>query len=491
MASHMAIISNDSPSYMYEAQIIEDRGFLEFFSTFDEKFSIYPIFIHIFHYFVQDYVFAGQLVSIVFGCLLFFSIFFFTKAIFDSKTALIAVFLVSVHPLIARYSAEVLKDSTLYFFLFTALSFFIVGIKEKKSFFVFFAGIFAWTAILVRIFGIILIPTTVVAYLVYAIVRKSSVKTTIFHLIIYLLPAPVIGVSIFMLMMGTDAFQFFSGLPTVIHLLAPKDIDIFNSRIIESVTHVSPFYLDMITNHFYWICFIELNSVIITTFSLLYIILFLAGIYFDRNNIKGSPVRIFLLALSIVFIGLIYYMVTAVFFTTKRQIVILLLLLTPWMSFGAIGLLEVIRYILEETIRRFWRRSKTFKTEHIFVCVALIWFVIIFIYSFIPYRAKYGYMKEVGDFIYDTNGPGATIMLHEYNTRILFYADGQGEYYTSTEDAEKAVLRSHPDYIVWDTRLGPKTEEFDSIIDRNGYGLFETWEGKAGNIVYIYNKRSQ
>jgi hypothetical protein len=117
---------------------------------------------------------------------------------------------------------------------------------------------------------------------------------------------------------------------------------------------------------------------------------------------------------------------------------------------------------------------------------AVVLFLVFFIYASIPYRSKYGYMKDVGEFISDTHGPGSTIMLQEYDTRMLLYADGRGEYYTSVEDAAKIIEADRPDYVVWDTRLGPKTEEFDALLERNGYGLLETWEGKEGNEVYLY-----
>ena len=116
----------------------------------------------------------------------------------------------------------------------------------------------------------------------------------------------------------------------------------------------------------------------------------------------------------------------------------------------------------------------------------VIWFLIMFVYSSLPYRERYGYMRELGEFIYNTSGPESTIMLQEYDARVLFYANGRGEYYTSVEEAGEIIEADRPEYIVWDTRLGPKTEEFDSILDGNGYGLLETWEGKGGSNVYLY-----
>ena len=78
-------------------------------------------------------------------------------------------------------------------------------------------------------------------------------------------------------------------------------------------------------------------------------------------------------------------------------------------------------------------------------------------------------------------------MIQEYDARVLFYADGRGEYYTSVEDAASIIKAQRPEYIVWDTRLGQKTEEFDLLMVINGYILLEKWEGKGGNEVYLYN----
>lgn len=95
---------------------------------------MYPAVIALFHLVVPDVELAGRLASVVFGILLIFLCFFFSKRLVKSETkAVWLVFLLALHPYLIRYSGQVLSESVATFlFTLTVFSFYI-GWQEQKN----------------------------------------------------------------------------------------------------------------------------------------------------------------------------------------------------------------------------------------------------------------------------------------------------------------------------------------------------------------------
>ena len=95
---------------------------------------LYSFLIALAYRWVPDFEMAGRLVASLFGVLLIFPVYFLGKRIFDQRTAFFSTLLLSLHPYVRRFSADVLKESCYLFFLATALWFSWRTIEKQKKY---------------------------------------------------------------------------------------------------------------------------------------------------------------------------------------------------------------------------------------------------------------------------------------------------------------------------------------------------------------------
>ncbi|HUO24395.1 MAG TPA: glycosyltransferase family 39 protein [Candidatus Aquilonibacter sp.] len=79
---------------------------------------------------VHDAEIAGRLVSILFGSLLIFPIFFLARELYGERAGYLAALCVALHPVLVGISAGVYSESTYLFFLFLA---FYLGIRAARK----------------------------------------------------------------------------------------------------------------------------------------------------------------------------------------------------------------------------------------------------------------------------------------------------------------------------------------------------------------------
>ncbi len=146
---------------------------------------LYPLFIAVVSQGVPDFELAGKLVSSLFGILIIFPVYFFGKRVFDEKTAFLSTLLLTIHPYVRRFSADVLKESSYLFFLGTAIWFAWRTIQDEKKYSFLFIPIFSVLAYLIRPDGI---EVLLVAFFYVLFIRKFSIpgrkRTVIFLLIL-------------------------------------------------------------------------------------------------------------------------------------------------------------------------------------------------------------------------------------------------------------------------------------------------------------------
>ena len=103
---------------------------------------------------VPDFEIAGKLVASLLGILIIFPVYFLGKRIFDEKIAFFSILLLTLHPYIRRFSADVLKESTYLFFLASAIWFSWKTIQGEKKYPYFLTPFLSVLAYLVRPDGI-------------------------------------------------------------------------------------------------------------------------------------------------------------------------------------------------------------------------------------------------------------------------------------------------------------------------------------------------
>lgn len=82
---------------------------------------------------VHDWEIAGRIVSFIFGSMALLPIYLISKRYFSRQTCLLIMLVYALNPVLISQSAEVLKDSTSWFFLSWAFYFFVVHLAQPTS----------------------------------------------------------------------------------------------------------------------------------------------------------------------------------------------------------------------------------------------------------------------------------------------------------------------------------------------------------------------
>src|SRR5262245_39871827 len=127
----------------------------------------YPALIALFHSFVRDWEWAGQLVSVLAGVFLLFPLYGLLNKIYGKPAAVVGCLLAAVNPFLARYAVHVRTESLFFFLAVFSLYIFHGGMERRKTADFFFGGVVAGFAFLVRpeALGFVIIVPGVVLFL--------------------------------------------------------------------------------------------------------------------------------------------------------------------------------------------------------------------------------------------------------------------------------------------------------------------------------------
>jgi 4-amino-4-deoxy-L-arabinose transferase-like glycosyltransferase len=104
--------------------------------------AVYPL--------IGEWELAGQLVSLLFGVLVLFPLYWIFAELFGERVALFACFLAAISPFLALYSVHVRSESTYIFCSVLALYLFLSAIERQRRWAWFWGGLVAGFAYLVR-----------------------------------------------------------------------------------------------------------------------------------------------------------------------------------------------------------------------------------------------------------------------------------------------------------------------------------------------------
>ena len=110
----------------------------------------YPLIIAWFYSLIGDWELAGQIPSIICGIALVWPLFLLFRDAFGEAVGLIGCFLLALSPFLARYSAQVRTESVYFLLSAFALLLFFRGIELKNLPTLFYGGLVAGVAYLVR-----------------------------------------------------------------------------------------------------------------------------------------------------------------------------------------------------------------------------------------------------------------------------------------------------------------------------------------------------
>lgn len=128
-----SVIETDGTYYVRMAEnLFSGHGLVDIENQFQTSLApFYPIMIGFFNLFADGEL-AARLVSILFGALLIFPVYFIARRLFSRKTALITALVVSVYPALAYISTITYTDSLFLFLLFTSILVFIKFLDNES-----------------------------------------------------------------------------------------------------------------------------------------------------------------------------------------------------------------------------------------------------------------------------------------------------------------------------------------------------------------------
>src|SRR5262249_50619106 len=123
----------------------------------------YPTLVALTYGLIGDWELAGQIISLACGVLLLFPLYLLADEVYGRKVAVIACFLGAISPYLARYAVHVRTESPFFFLSMVVLLLFYQGIITGNSRRIFYGGLVAGFAYLVRpeaIGFLVIVPIT-------------------------------------------------------------------------------------------------------------------------------------------------------------------------------------------------------------------------------------------------------------------------------------------------------------------------------------------
>jgi hypothetical protein len=118
--------------------------------------------------------------------------------------------------------------------------------------------------------------------------------------------------------------------------------------------------------------------------------------------------------------------------------------------------------------------------------VIFVWSVSTLLYISRPYREKMIYQKEAGEYIKEMAGENSKILARSYDSRVIYYAGIEGEYYYNPDDIKIKIDLVDPDYLLWDTHMGPIPEVFGKLEEEGIIEFEKKFSNYRDEVVYIY-----
>jgi len=146
------VIKNDSVAFMQNAKYFASGDFAR--GLGHDYHPLYSLIMAVLYKVVPNMELSGTIVSVFFGTLTVVAFYIIGKNIFDRKISFVSAIILAFHPYAVRFSADIISESTYFFFFISALGLGYFAITNRKFLLFVFAGICSALAYLARPEGI-------------------------------------------------------------------------------------------------------------------------------------------------------------------------------------------------------------------------------------------------------------------------------------------------------------------------------------------------
>jgi len=146
------VIKNDSVAYMQNAKFFASGDFSS--ALRHDYHPLYSLIMAVLYKAVPDMELSGTIISVLFGTLTVIAFYLVGKRVFDQKVSFVSSIVLAFHPYAVRFSADIISDSTYFFFFISALGLGYFAITNRKILLFALTGICSALAYLTRPEGI-------------------------------------------------------------------------------------------------------------------------------------------------------------------------------------------------------------------------------------------------------------------------------------------------------------------------------------------------
>jgi len=479
-------INNDGTLYIHAAQQYAMGNFAEGLRLY--PMPTYPLLLVLVHAIIPDWIFAGFFISLLSIVLVTIPLYYLTESMFNAKAGFWACMVLAVLPRMNYWSLDLMRDPLFLLLIISSIFFAQGAIVEKKYSFFMAAFVFAWSATLLRIEGVVFIAFYFIALLHAAVFNKEN-RSYYFSMLMIWAGIPI-GIALLVLLSGGVRSMAVNRFDFVIREL----IDLFSGGFLRRSSEIYQFLSDAGTRkpffeghysfaslckHFmpliYMLGLVQIFVKIL--FPLSFIPLY-AGIR-DKTNSSGYSGK-FILWTGVLFVGFSYYFLVKHDLIATRYLIVPAFLLLPWVGLG---------------INRLWMNRNHFSHKKLVL-------FLIFIIIFVPTLKTFSLVKSKDTTTYRTikwlvkNDKIGRVPIVVNDNIDSFYidlaAEEKGDYIWKTYYHDKNKIAGSIEMFAKTKRaqliiLKVKKRHIDKIENFKAYKKIKSFAGNS-YTTFIYSK---
>lgn len=434
LAFHTYVIANDGVLYVKVAQLISQGRVGEAMGLHFP--SLFPFLLALFQRIFLDWEFSGQMVSVFFGSLAIIPFYFLVKDFFNKDVALLSSILFSFHPYLVRFSAEVIKEPSFWFFSLVAIWSGWKAIHRKKIWLFVLTSLLGIGSFLSRTEGIFLLPI-IVAWIFFGDTQslKSNYKRRILYATV-LCSTVAILLSPAMLYLKKKTGSLNLARTELVSEMARADLTMSDIKRNLDQVEIKVWgsdpqadldqirlrgFLTLAKEHRVAIIWLDTISKFFKVIHPLLILPLLLGVIKRKKIRYRRQAELFLLSFVVIFLLILFRYGTIRAYIGTRHVILPAILCLPWV--GA-GVLE-----LGYWIRNTFSPEKSNHRGGIFLRNSGWFLMILIVLLLLPMtlasqRAEKIPIKKAGIWIREHGPKNPLIMAEDDLARIAFYADG-------------------------------------------------------------------
>ncbi len=481
------LINTDSVAYILQANFIYSGQF-EIAKKCGYTFiSSYPFLCIPFYLIFKDWILACSLTSITFGMatsiiLYLILIRFFSKEV---STILIAIFL--FNPLFVQENTEIMKDTTFWFFLVSAIFFFIHALDKKINLYLLLSSILYIISIFTRIEGIFFFAGS----LIYLLYRKKNIRTILyfgFPLIILvcglilslMIKANNISLWDLYIKPRVESFSFMVGEESSLKRLSAR-----LKELNTTVEGVPPKFFIYIKETLWGVAASLLIVKFVAAFYQPFLIFLITGIFGIKRVIKNEPeVKYFVL---LTFICIIYlYIFTLQSFIMEKRYTAPLIFSTFFITGNGI-----------ENIKSYLQK-KGIDEKKILIFMLIFIILITMPVNLKKKRGVHAPIKEIALMVYNEKKDTEFIKVATPDRRINFYINQDKLHYFCSGNEinyERLIKMSYKDlitelklnkyrYFIWEEKSWKRANyDFLTSYNKNDFEEIGRWKIKDNSLI--------